>query len=274
MAGRPRACRAGGRLPSVLQNAALAKANGLRARNFASLPTTGSGSMHADPMFIEHEGQTWLFCEEYTLAKRRGVISVAEVYADGSVGAMRLVLERPYHLSYPFVFRDDGDLWMIPESADSGAVELYRAIDFPYFWTLERRIIDGLAADDSTLMQHSGRLFLLLTTSHRMSTSWDSLRIYEARSLSGQFIPHAAGPTIIDSAETRSAGPIFRRGADLIRPVQNCTRIYGGGLTLARIDQLTGDCLRPNAGRARARHRRVRPDRYPHVHTHIEVRSR
>lgn len=196
---------------------------------------------YADPMLIEHEGRTWLFCEEFPFATARGIISVAEICGDGSVSAMRPVLERPYHLSYPFVFRDKDEFWLIPESGSSGAVELYRATEFPYVWKFERNIIDGIAAYDVTALKHSGHYFLLLTTAHRKSTTCDNLRIFEADSLDGPFVPHAMGVAMIDCTQSRSAGAVFQRGADVLRPVQDCSQSYGGGLGIARIDRLTSD---------------------------------
>jgi hypothetical protein len=41
------------------------------------------------------------------------------------------VLERPYHLSYPYVFFVGDDAFMLPETAANGAIELYRAVSFP-----------------------------------------------------------------------------------------------------------------------------------------------
>lgn len=196
---------------------------------------------YADPMLIEHEGRTWLFCEEFPFAIERGIISVAEVREDGSVGQMQPVLQRSYHLSYPFIFRENDEFWLIPESGNSGSVELYRAIEFPYVWKLERNIVEGVAAYDVTALKHSGRFFLLLTTRHRKSTTCDNLRIFEADSLDGPFVPHAGGLAMIDCTQSRSAGAVLQRGADLLRPVQDCSQSYGGGLGIARIDRLTSD---------------------------------
>jgi hypothetical protein len=47
------------------------------------------------------------------------------------------VLERSYHLSYPFIFRWGSDIFMIPETSDNRTVEVYRAVEFPGKWELE-----------------------------------------------------------------------------------------------------------------------------------------
>ena len=40
---------------------------------------------------------------------------------------------------------------MLPETGDAGRIELYRAVEFPDHWELDRVLIDGLTAFDATL---------------------------------------------------------------------------------------------------------------------------
>jgi hypothetical protein len=42
---------------------------------------------------------------------------------------------------------------------------------------------------------------------------------------------------------SRSAGPIFVHKGKLFRPAQNCSRSYGYGLSINRIDRLTVTCF-------------------------------
>jgi hypothetical protein len=43
---------------------------------------------------------------------------------------------------------------------------------------------------------------------------------------------------LVDVEAARPAGRLFRRGAELWRPAQDCAAGYGSGLTLCRIDRL------------------------------------
>ena len=54
---------------------------------------------------FEEGGVAYVFCEEYPYATGKGVISVFALDDEGNPGSPRVVLERPHHLSYPFVFR-------------------------------------------------------------------------------------------------------------------------------------------------------------------------
>jgi hypothetical protein len=195
---------------------------------------------YADPFFFAHEGTTYLFCEEYPYATGKGVISVATLDAQGRASTPRVVLERPYHLSYPFVFRHAGEIWMTPESCAADALELYRAVDFPSRWTLERRMIDGVAISDATIFPHQGRFWVTATTCEQGS-SWDCLSLFVGDSPLGPFTRCGDAPAMIDAAAARPAGPVQHIDGALWRPAQDCVDGYGAGLALCRIDRLDED---------------------------------
>jgi len=46
----------------------------------------------------------------------------------------QIVLDEPYHLSYPYVFEWQGDYYMVPESYQVNSILLYRAVNFPTDW--------------------------------------------------------------------------------------------------------------------------------------------
>ena len=193
---------------------------------------------YADPFIFWHRGVAHVFCEEYPYAMQKGVISVFTISPDGGASPPRIVLERPYHLSYPMVIERDGAIFMIPESSANRTVEIYRAVEFPHEWRLERVLIEKVEASDATLLEHDGRLWLFATLSEAGSSSWDTLGLFHAQSLMGPWSPHAANPLLIDAGTARPAGMMFSRQGALIRPAQDCTRGYGSGLALCRIDLL------------------------------------
>ena len=114
----------------------------------------------ADPFVFEEGGAAYVFCEEYPYATGKGVISVFALDDEGNPGPPRVVLERPYHLSYPFVFRHDGAIWMMPESGQNRTLELYRADAFPFRWTLDRVLMSGVEIADATPFVWDGEWWL------------------------------------------------------------------------------------------------------------------
>ncbi|WP_342722758.1 hypothetical protein AAFG07_26420 [Bradyrhizobium sp. B097] len=197
-----------------------------------------AGSYLADPFPFTHQGQDFIFVEQYSFRKKRGCIAVARANRDGTAGEPRIVLEEPHHLSYPFVFERDGQIWMIPESGEASNVSLYRAIEFPHRWAREACLIDRIEAYDCTPLFRNGRCWFFVSPRQWRSTSWDVLDIYRAESLTAPWVPHAANPILIDASLSRPAGAFIEHGGQVLRPVQNCLRGYGDAITLCRIDAL------------------------------------
>ncbi|WP_320227023.1 glucosamine inositolphosphorylceramide transferase family protein [Mesorhizobium captivum] len=203
-----------------------------------SVLTGDTGSFLADPFPFRHQGQDFIFVEQYLYSKNRGCIAVVTVDRSGIAGAPQIVLEEPHHLSYPFVFEQDGQIWMIPESGAARNVSLYRAVDFPYRWTREAYLLEGIEGYDTTPLRHKGGFWFFVSPRLWRSTSWDVLSLYRAESLTGPWTSHAANPVLLDAALSRPAGAVIQHGGCMLRPVQDCARGYGGAVTFCRIDAL------------------------------------
>lgn len=193
----------------------------------------------ADPMAIEHEGRTTLFVEDFCHRRQKGVISALNFDSLGPVGPMECVLEERWHLSYPLVFKDMGEIWMIPESCQNKEVVLYRANPFPHRWTREAVLIRDMSLTDATLVEKDG-LYWLLATLEDAAASAD-LYLFFAPNLLGPWQSHRGNPVLRDPRTARSAGPIVRRGGQLWRPVQDCSHHYGAAVGLAEIIRLDTD---------------------------------
>lgn len=193
----------------------------------------------ADPFVVAHLGRTWVFFEELLYAVGLGRIVVMEIGADGRVSPPRVVLERPFHLSYPLVFEYEGTWYMMPEMAGHSAQELYRAIEFPFTWALDREIALGQVVVDPTLVHHAGRWWLFTGTLPSAESAINELSIFFGDSPLGPWQPHARNPVLSDARSARPAGQIFRVGDDLIRPAQDGTPAYGSAICFKRILELS-----------------------------------
>ena len=193
----------------------------------------------ADPFLAKHDGATFLFFEDFDWKKHKGVIAVIRIAEDGSRTAARTALERDYHLSYPCVFKFEDQFYMIPETSCNSTIELYRAVCFPDQWELVRVIFDGIYAVDSTVHFDHGKLWLF--TSHAVPgrTCNDELHVYFSDSPLGEFTPHPRNPVVSDVRSARSAGSLFRRGSELIRPAQDCSSGYGSAINLNLVEVLS-----------------------------------
>jgi hypothetical protein len=196
----------------------------------------------ADPHVLHRGGRYYVFVEEYLFHTRKGHISVLVLDEHGRYEGPLKVLERDYHLSYPFVFEAGGELYMIPESADNRTVELYKCVEFPLRWTFVKNLLEGIAAFDATVLHHEGEWWLFATVvENRGGSSWDDLFLFHCDSIFGEWIPHRFNPVISDVRRARPAGAIVSHNGQLYRPSQDSATRYGRALNLNRIERLAID---------------------------------
>ena len=210
------------------------------AGDFVPIPPPAK-TFFADPFLIEQDGRHYAFFEEYSSGTNKGFISYVEIADGRHVGPKRVALQGDHHLSYPFVFSQDGAVYMLPETRDKRTVELYRARRFPDEWSLERILLSDISAVDPTLLWDDGRFWLFLNVAVPGTRVSEDLFLYWAESLSAQWTPHSMNPVISDTRCARPAGRIFRHGDAWVRPGQDCSRAYGSAVVFNRIDVLTED---------------------------------
>jgi len=196
-----------------------------------------AGEFFADPFPIGRDGRRFIFFEHYLPRVGHGVVSYVELGADGAPSSPRVVLSREHHLSYPFLFAADGDVYMLP-SARIG-VELYRAEAFPDRWTLVRDLLPGVEANDPTLLARDGRLWLFVNLVRAGAEPNEELHLYSSDSLVGDWSPHPQNPVVSDVRSARPAGRIFEQDGRLLRPGQDCAEAYGRAVVLNRIDVIS-----------------------------------
>jgi hypothetical protein len=195
---------------------------------------------YADPCLMDWKGSSYLFFEEFGFAERKGVVSCCRLSPDGRCTPPEIVLERPYHLSYPFVFSAGEDAFMLPEMAANGAIELYRAVSFPDEWAFDAVLVSDVRAVDPTLIEHEGRFWLFANIAVKGASTNDELFLFSARSVHGPWEPHARNPVVSDVRRARPAGRPFRdEGGTLIRPSQDCSSLYGSAVVFNRIEELS-----------------------------------
>lgn len=194
---------------------------------------------YADPFAIERNGRHYVFFEDYRYQQRKGLISFFEVDEQGRCGQPEVVLEAPYHLSYPFVFEHEGELFLIPETRDNKTVELYRSLDFPRRWVLEKVLLKDAPAVDPTILAHDGKLWMFVGGMVEKASPNDELFLFSADSLFGEWSPHPKNPIVSDVRRARPAGKLFFHDGRLIRPSQDCSTRYGFGILFNHVETLS-----------------------------------
>ena len=208
--------------------------------NGFSLKVPPRGAFWADPFIMERQGRSYIFFEEYIYKTQRGRISFAEIQKDASMGEAQVALERPYHLSYPFLFEHRGEFYMIPETAQNRTIEIYRCARFPDQWEFHKTLVKDVRAVDATLVEHSALWWMFVNLAGEGGSTWDELHLfYSDDPLSDRWTPHPLNPVVSDVRSARPAGRLFRRDGLLLRPSQDSSIRYGYALNLNRITKLT-----------------------------------
>lgn len=196
----------------------------------------------ADPFPSVRGGRRHIFFEEAILATGKGHISLVELRDDGSHGEVERVLERPHHLSYPFLLRHGGDDFMLPEGSVDGGVGVYRARRFPRGWELVDVLLPDRFVSDATLREIDGRWWLfadIAVDGTRVPS--EELHLFYGPTPFGPWTPHRRNPITSDAGRARPAGAVFAHTGKLYRPAQDCATRYGYAVSFNEIVRLTPD---------------------------------
>ena len=194
----------------------------------------------ADPFFWPGQPGV-LLCETYLHRTGLGELTALSVDAGRIVGAEPLPLGVGGHLSYPSTWAEGERVLCLPEMAASRRQVLYElkpgVAPEPVCV-----IAENIGMADPTLMKVDG-LYWIAYTDTDIGT-YDNLCLLHAPRLDGPWSPHPGNPVKIDARSSRPGGTPFRVGAELYRPAQDCSREYGGALTINRVVSCTPDAYR------------------------------
>ena len=196
------------------------------------------GVHYADPFIIFRAGRSYVFFEVWRDDDSKGSIWVTALDAHRLWGCPEPVLERPYHLSYPFVFDWHDDLYMLPETQHNHTIELYRCVKFPRQWELAGVLMDRVDAVDTTLFEQNGRWWMFAAGFGDTAARFRQLSVFYADSPFGPWRPHSRNPVVDDLSAARPAGRLFMHDGHLIRPGQDSRLRYGHSIAWNRVDIL------------------------------------
>ncbi len=195
-----------------------------------------SAAFVADPFMIRKDELWHMFFEVMNDQTGRGEIGWASSEDGHQWSYQQIVLNEPFHLSYPCVFEWNEAYLMIPETLAAASVCLYRAEEFPIRWSLVSRLFDGNLADPSIF--RFDRRWWMFTCS--TPYQHDTLRLFFGENLSGPWQEHPASPIISgDKRRARPGGRVLSWEGRLIRFAQDCFPHYGSQLRAFEILELS-----------------------------------
>jgi hypothetical protein len=218
----------------------LLESEALEAAKITWLPDPGAFRFNADPFGISHDGGFTVLVEALDYRVKRGEIHYYTYAADWSLIRKGLALRAPFHLSYPSLIEDGGDIFMLPEASRSGKLTLYRAERFPDRWQPATDLLD-IPAIDASVVWHDGQWWMFYALPGEDNRAMRELYVAHAPSLKGPWTQHVGNPVRTGLDTSRPGGTPFVHDGKIHLPVQNCVGGYGVGLNVLRIDELTPD---------------------------------
>lgn len=220
------------------------------------------GRFWADPFLVKTENRHFVFVEEFGYPPNHiGKIVCLTLDENMEILKAEVVLKKPYHLSYPFVFELGDHYYMIPETSQNKTIELYRAKSFPDQWEFVMNLASEVDAVDTTLLYHDSLwwMFTNMKAVSGASTQDELFLFYAENPITQHWTPHPQNPVVSDVRVARPAGKLFTRNGKLFRPSQNSSYYYGYGLNINEVKVLSKENYVEELVES------FRPDWNPHV---------
>ena len=193
----------------------------------------------ADPFILDiTENEIIILAEEYNYNVRRGriarVVIERKTYEEKE---FEIILDLPTHLSFPFIIRQNGKVYLMPENSASGCSTIYEYDDATRKITPLHHLANEPFAD-ATIFEMDDKSFLFTTI--LPDTNSTSVKIFSFDKEKLKVIEQVANvefPIVCG----RNAGEVFEVKGKLYRPAQDCTLRYGHGVILQKIIMRDGN---------------------------------
>lgn len=188
----------------------------------------------ADPFILDISKET-IVClvEELSYKTMKG--RIAKLIIDRKnyrLKSAKILLDLPTHLSFPFIFRHNGIVYIIPENSASGGSTIYT-----YNQSNDSLVPHNLVANrpftDATIFSYGESCYLI--TTQKPTPNGNILDIYEFDTDSFTVGEAPIQSIVFDNDRARNAGEIFKANGERFRPAQDCNGGYGKGIILQQL---------------------------------------
>ena len=183
----------------------------------------------ADPFLIKDPKMWYLFFEVYNRATDQGDLAFASSKDTWIWNYQKVIIDEPFHLSYPHVFKADDGYYLIPESYQDHSIRLYKADPFPTHWSFVKRLVTGRDYVDNSIIYYNGKWWLFSSV-----TSNDKLYLHYADTLTGPWKEHPLSPIVSGNIhKARPSGRMLIYNGKLYRFTMDVNPPFGSHRVMA-----------------------------------------
>ncbi|AWK13386.1 hypothetical protein SK355_02880 [Candidatus Fukatsuia symbiotica] len=196
-------------------------------------------SFLANPFIIERNCSHYCFVEDFDYTRKKGVISVYKITKDGYTN-LGIALREDFRLSYPFIIQSNNELYMCPTTHEAKDIRIYRCIDFPLVWEIEKILISNVSAANTNIFYMDEKWWLMTNIdSSILGDHGSELHVFHSKDLLTEpWISHPGNPVVFDSEQARNGGLLFEDNKIFrVFQVQGFD-LYGENFGVARITRL------------------------------------
>ena len=189
----------------------------------------------ADPFVIKRGNFHYCFVEDFDYRTDLGSIAAYKISPSGHE-SLGVVLKEDFHLSYPFIFEYNNNIFMCPETLGKKEIRLYKCQEFPLKWKFYKTLMSGVSAVDTNIFEYNKKWWMFTN----MDNPHSQLHIfYSDNPLSEIWHPHELNPVIFDPLRARNGGQIIFNN-QIYRVFQkHGFGIYGKSCGVAKIISLS-----------------------------------
>lgn len=191
----------------------------------------------ADPFMVQEDHTWYMFFEVMNALTGQGDLGLATSDDGLHWTYKQIVLDEPFHLSYPCVFKWNGEYYMIPETHQTCSIRLYKANNFPTGWVFIKTLLGEGDFVDLTFLHYGAKCWIFTETNPEGN---DTLRLYYSDSLEGPWVEHRESPIVKGDANiARPGGRAISFDGRVVRYAQDDDPTYGNQVRAFAIDMLT-----------------------------------
>ncbi len=201
---------------------------GIRNPSYDIINPSGT-QWYADPFPFIHNEKHYIFVEMYSIWEQKANLGV---FCIEEGGKPRKILSESFHLSYPNVFEWDGDIYMLPETHNAKQLRLYKCIDFPYKWKLEKVLLNNVDYADTSFLFDEKDIWVETMEdkgNRNYANKLFKLDMKEKRIINIK-------PTHNNWIDKRPAGNFFKVNNEWFHALQECSKAYGEYMHVAKVN--------------------------------------